>query len=71
MLPVINPFHTKNLVILAAKRVTSAGDHEWHDSAPRQHSSEETSDRWRAIGDAVSDLTGQEIRRKTSCASGD
>ena len=34
--------------------------------APEQHSSEETSPRWRAVGDTVFDLTGLGIEPKTS-----
>ena len=34
--------------------------------APEQHSSEETSQRWRAVGDTVSDSTGPRIEPQTS-----
>ena len=46
------------------KRVTSDGAH-LRDVATRhsgQHSSEETSQRWRAAGVSVSDLTGPEMK---------
>ena len=44
--------------------------HEWRGPTPRQlapvqHSSEETSQRWRAVGYFVSDLTGQGIEPQT------
>ena len=41
---------------ITPKRVTSSGAH-LRDSASGQHSSEETSQRWRAIGDTAHDLT--------------
>ena len=41
---------------ITPKRVKSEGVH-LHDLSPVQHSSEETSQTWRAVGDAVSDLT--------------
>ena len=46
------------------KRVTSGGAH-LHDLAPGQHSSEETSQRWRAVGDTVSGLTDPRIEPQT------
>ena len=46
------------------KRVTSGGIH--LGLAPGQHSSEKTSQRWRAVGDAVPDLTGPGIEPQTS-----
>ena len=46
------------------KRVTSCGAH-LHGLAAGQHSSEETSQRWRVVGDAVSNLTGPEIETQT------
>ena len=39
--------------------------------APEQHSSEEASQRWRAVADAVSDLTGPGIESKTSHTNSD
>ena len=36
------------------------------DLAPGQHSTEETSQRWRAFGDAVSDLTDPRIKPQTT-----
>ena len=41
------------------------------DLAPVRHSSEETSQRWRAVGDTVFDLTGSEIEPQTSRADSD
>ena len=41
---------------ITPKRVTSGGAH-LCGFGPGRHSSEETSQRWRAVGDAVSDLT--------------
>ena len=40
--------------------VTSGGDHP-RDSAPEQYTSKEISQRWRAVGDPDSDLTGLDI----------
>ena len=45
---------------ITPKRVTSGGVH-LSGLAPGQHSSEETSQRWRAVGDSTSDLTGPGI----------
>ena len=45
---------------ITSKRVTSGGIH-LHGLAPGQHSSEETSQRWQAVGNTVSDLTGPGI----------
>ena len=39
--------------------------------APGQHSYEETLQRWRAVGDIVSDLTGPGIEAQTSCTDSD
>ena len=52
------------------KCVTSGGVH-LRGLPPGQHSSEKTSLQWRAIGDAVSDLTGPEIEPKTCGAHSD
>ena len=60
---------------ITPKRVTSDGIH-LHDLAPGLHSSEETSQWWRVVGDNVSDLTGLGIAPKTdsdvftNCANG-
>ena len=43
---------------------TSGEDH-FRGLAPRQHSSEETSQRWRAVGDSLFALTGAEIEPQT------
>ena len=45
---------------ITSKRVTSGGVH-LRGLAPEQHSSEETSQRWRDVGDTVSDLTDLEL----------
>ena len=37
--------------------------------APGQHSSEETSQRWLAVGDTASDLTGPGIEPQTACTN--
>ena len=58
----INAHYTGSI---APKRVTSGGVH-LHGIAPEQHSSEATSEWLRAVGDTVSDLTGQVIERKIS-----
>ena len=50
---------------ITPKRVTSAGAH-LRCLAPGQNSSEETSQRWRAVGDTVSDLNGPVIKPQTS-----
>ena len=50
---------------ITPKRVTSCGAH-LHGLAPGQHSSEESSQRWRVVGDTV-DLTGPGIEPQTSC----
>ena len=42
--------------VITPKRVTSSGDH-LLGLAPGQHGSKETSQRWRAVGDTVSNLT--------------
>ena len=49
---------------VASKRVTSDGIH-LHDLAPGQRSSEETSQRWRAVEGSVFDLTELEMELKT------
>ena len=50
---------------ITAKRVTS-GEVHLRGLAPGQHSSEETSQRWRAVGDTVSDLTDPGIEPQIS-----
>ena len=55
---------------ITPKRVTSGGAH-LRGLAPDQHSSEETSQRWRAVGDSKSDLTGPGIEPKTARIDGD
>ena len=50
---------------ITPKRVTSGGAH-LCGLAPGLHSSEETSQRWRAVGDTVADLTGPRIEPQTS-----
>ena len=52
------------------KRVTSGGAH-LRGLAPRQHSSEEMRQRWRAVGDNVLDLTGLRIESQSSRADSD
>ena len=52
------------------KRVTSGGAH-LSGLAPGQHSSEEMSQRWRAVGDSASDLTSPRFEPKTSRANSD
>ena len=47
------------------KRVTRGGAH-LHDLAHGQHSVEEVSQRWRAVGGTVSNLTGPRIEPQTS-----
>ena len=49
-----------NIRDITPKRVTSGRAH-FRGSAPGQHSSEETSQRWRAVGDKCADLTCPEI----------
>ena len=49
---------------ITPKRVTSGGI-PLRGSAPAQHSSEETSQWWRLVGDTVSDLTDTGIEPKT------
>ena len=46
------------------KRTTRGGIH-LRGLTSGQRSSEETSQRWRVVGDAVSDLTGSEIELQT------
>ena len=50
---------------ITSKRVTSDGAH-FRGLAPVQRSSEETSKRWRAVGDTVSNLTDQGIEPQIS-----
>ena len=50
-----------SLCDITSKRVTNSGIH-LRGLAPGQHSSEETSQRWRAVGDTVSDLIGPGIK---------
>ena len=50
---------------ITPKRVTSYGAH-LRGLAPGQHSSEETSQRWRVVGDIVSGLIGLGIESRTS-----
>ena len=49
---------------IAPKRVTSGGTH-LRGLASGQHSAEKTSQRWRAVSDTVSDLTGLGIEPQT------
>ena len=57
---------SKNQIfIILAKRVTSGRTH-LRGLALRQHPSEETSQRWRTVGDIVSDLTDPGIKPQTS-----
>ena len=51
------------------KLVSSSGIH-LRGIASGQHSSEETSQRWRAVGDAVFDLTGLEMEHQPPCTVG-
>ena len=51
--------------VITAKGVTSGVTH-LHSLAQRQHSSEETLLRWRAVGDTVSDLTDPRIEPQPS-----
>ena len=55
---------------ITPKRVTSGGIN-LRGLAPGQHSSEETSQRWRDAGDTVSNLIGLVIESKTNRAAGD
>ena len=48
---------------ITPKRVKSGGDH--LRLASGQHSSEETSQRWRVVGDTVYDLTGPGLEPRT------
>ena len=52
---------------ITPKRVTSGGAH-LRGSAPRQHNSEETSRRWRAVGDTAFAQPGPGIELTTSSA---
>ena len=49
---------------ITPKRVKSGGTH-LRGKASGQHNSEETSQRWRAVGDTISDLTGPGIEPQT------
>ena len=62
-----NLHYTRDITL---KRVTSGGAH-LRSLAPLQHSSEETSQRWLAVGDTVSDLTGLGIKSQASLTDGD
>ena len=53
------------ILIVTAKRVTSGGA-QLRGLAPGQHSSEETSQQWRPVGDIVPHLTSPGIESKTS-----
>ena len=55
---------------ITRKRVTSGGIH-LHGFAPGQHSSEETTQRWRAVVEAVSNLTVTGIEPQTSRTDSD
>ena len=55
-----NPHYTRGIT---PKRVTIGGDN-LRGFAPGQHDSKETSQRWRAVGHNVSDLTGEGIVSK-------
>ena len=55
---------------ITTKRETSGGVH-LRGLAPEQHSCEETSQRWRTVGDTVSKLTDQGIKPKTFRANRD
>ena len=57
-------------VLRQSVRVTNGGAH-LRGLAPGQYSSEETSQRWQAVGDAVSDSTGWRIEPMTSRADSD
>ena len=57
-----NLYYTRGIT---PKRVTSSGAH-LRCFALEQHSSEETSKRWQAVGDTVSDLTEPGIESQTS-----
>ena len=50
---------------ITPKRVTNGESH-LRCFAPGQHCSEETSQRWRAVADTVSELTGTAIEPQTS-----
>ena len=56
--------------VILIKRVTSGGVH-LRSLAPGQHSFEETSQRWRAVGDTVSNLIDPGIEPTTSRADSD
>ena len=51
-------------------RVTSVEVH-LRKLAPGQHSSEETSQRWRSVGDTGFDLTSMKVEPQAFCADGD
>ena len=56
-----NPHYTRDITL---KRVTSSGIH-LRGSAPGQHSSEETLQQWRAVGNTASDISGLVFVPKT------
>ena len=55
---------------ITPKRVTSGGTH-LRGLAPGQHSSKKRTQRWRVVGDAVSDLTNPGIESQTSRTDSD
>ena len=62
-----NLHHTRDITPM---RITSGGAH-LRDLAPGQHSSEVTSQRWRAVGDTESDVTNPGIETQTSRTDND
>ena len=70
----INSFNKKSNLYytrgVTPKRVTIGGIH-LRGLAPGQHSSEETSQRWRVVGDTLFDLTGPGIEPSTSLTESD
>ena len=59
-----NLYYTRDI---PPKRVTNGGNH-LRGLAPGQHSSEETSQRWRAVGNSVSKWTTSRIKPMTYSA---
>ena len=55
---------------ITSKRVTSGRAH-LHDLAPMQHSCEEVSQQWRAVGDSVTALSDPGIEPRTPRADSD
>ena len=53
------------MLAITLKRITSCEIHHRDLALERQHSSKETSQRWRTVGDTVSDLTGSRIEPLT------